>query len=397
MSASLDMRLDNSTSLDITPFVKNFVWRESLILGGFYWMLDFSAVSWNEWDDLMMGRERRTVQFRLRVADDQGSQSTEWRTAVVDKSRAAFSQDTSMLGSVTGCDAAALLAQRVRTRTFRQRTAAEVLRIIANEHNLVPDVLDTRGVRDWHQIQEDDWSFARRVARGASTAGGRGDTYLWIDENVMRFGAPSLSALSSRSYNMNNVEGRVDGYSVSYHGREADRMGAATLTGMGFNFALKRAVNFTMNAATAATQPALADRVPRFMIDGLRIVPVFETGGARVEETTRARWGRVAPRYLGLHLRSRSDVTLRPNTMIALEANLDGRRQTPFMGRYVVVETEHTLTKGVIESSFVAYRREAQVGDAVPTGASADVVGTRDKFQLAGVLPTTTVVAQRLS
>jgi hypothetical protein len=391
------MRVSDSTALDITPLVSRFSWTESLILGGFYWTIDFTASAWNEWDDLMMGRDRNTaVQFRLRVEEDQGPQSTEWRTAVVDKSRAAFSQDTSMRAMVRGADAGLRLAQTARLRMFRERTAAEVLRQIASEHNLVSDIEDTRGTRDWYQIREDDWAFVRRVARGLSTASGRGDAYLWVDENTLRFQSPSLAAPSIRRYDMSTVENRVDGYAATYHGREADRMGAATLRGVGFDYRTKQAVTFEMNAGTAQTHPALAARLPRSMDDGARAFPVCERTPPRVEEVVRGRWGRLAPRYLGLRVRTRPDVTLRPNSVISMEANLDAGRETPFMGRYAVLEVQHVLERGVVVTNFTAYRREAQEGAAQPTGANADTPATRDQFQAAGILPTTIVVAQEL-
>ncbi len=396
MSASLEMRRIDNTALDITPFVSRFVWTESLILGGFYWSIDFKAVSWNEWDDLMMGRDERTVQFRLRLEEDQGPQSTEWRTAVVDKSRATFSQDTSMLASVKGADLALRMAQTARTRLFRQRTAADVLRRIASDYGLLASIEDTGGVRDWYQTREDDWGFARRVARTSANAAGRGDTYLWMDELALRFGAPALTPASVRRYDLNAVENRVDGYAAAYHGRTADRMGAATLRGVGFDFLTKSALSFTVNQGTSQTHPALARRLPRSMDDGLRIVPVTEQVPARVEEVVRSRWGRVAPRYLSLRVRTRPDLTLHPNTIISMEMNLDGRRETPFMGRYAVVEVQHVLTKGTIDTSFVAYRREAQAGDDQPTGANADNPSTRDHAQQAGINPSTILVAQSL-
>jgi hypothetical protein len=395
-SASLEMRRIDATALDITPFVPRFVWTESLILGGFYWTMEFKAIQWKEWDDLMMGREGRTVQFRFRSEEEGGAQSTEWRTAVVDKSRAAFSQDISMIGNVKGADRALLMAQVARTRVFKQRTAAEVLRIIATEHGLLPDIEDTRGVRDWFQVREDDWTFARRLARGLSTDSGRGDAYLWVDETTLRFGAPPMSELSARRYDMNSVESRVDGYAVAYHGREADRAGAATLRGVGFNFRTKLPVTFTLDGGTAQTHPSLARRVPRAMEDGLRVFPAIEQTAPRVEEVVRSRWGRHASRYLAMRVRTRPDLSLRPNVVVSMESNMGERRETPFMGRYVVVEVQHVLTRGTLETNFVAYRREAQEGDAQPTGANADVAGTRDQFQVAGINPTTIVVAQEI-
>ena len=394
--SSLEMRLSNDEALDITPFVKRFVWTESMIHGGFSWSIKFLANKWKEWDFLMMGRDSPDVQFRLRSEEDSGPQSTEWRTAIVDKSRAAFSQDRSMVGEVKGADRRLLLAQTPRTRAFSDLLASQVLSQIASEHALTPDIEATSSIESWVQSRTNDWAFMRRLARASSTQGGRCDTYLWMDEQTLRFAAPQLADESDRQYDMSTVEGRVDSYAVTYHGRQADRMGAASLRGVGFDFNTKQGITFEMGPGTASTQPSLAGRVPRRMADGLRIIPVFDADPASVESVVRSRWGRAAPRYLGMRINSRPDLTLQVNKVISMESNLDEDAETPFMGRYAVLEVQHVMERGSIATSLTAYRREAQIGEAQPTGASADIPGTRDRFQDAGIMPRTIVTAQEI-
>ena len=395
-TASLELRRANNEALDITPFVDTFVWTDSMLAGGFSWYLQFTAQAWREWDDLMLGREKPVFQFRLRSEEDDGTQSTEWRTAITDKSNAAFSQDTSMIGEIKGADRRLDMAQEHRTRKFLDVRASDVFARIASEHGLTPDIARTSEVSSWTQVRMDDWAFMREMARQSSPESGRGDTYLWLEEDTLHYAFPTLSDLSDRSYDLSVVESRVENYVGAYSGREADRFGAATLIGVGFNFDTKKGIVFTMDPAAAASQPSLADRVPRRMGDGRRVFPVFEVDPKRVEEHVRARWGQLAPRYLSLRVNTRPDLTLRPNKIIAMENNLGEDQSTPFLGRYAVLEVRHVLKKGSIETSLLGCRREAQEGDAQPTGASADQSGTRDGNQTAGIMPRTIVVAQEL-
>lgn len=395
-TSSLELRI-GTESFDITPFVRKFVWVESMLAGGFAWSLTLAANNWNDWSDIIMGRDAPAFQFRLRNEEDSGPQSTEWRTAVTDKSRVAFSQDTSMIAEIKGADRRLLMAQEHRTRSFAASSASSIISMIASQYNLIPSVDIAASISARTQAREDDWTFVRRIARETSTESGRGDAYLWLDEDTLHFAAPQLSGPSERRYDVSTVENRVDNYVCTYNGREADRSGAARLRGIGFDFATKKAITFDMEPGTAQSHPALAAKVPRSMADGLRIVPVFETDKTRVEEEIRAQWGRSAPRYMAIRVNTRPDLTLKPNTVIAMESNLGESRESPFMGRYAALEVMHTLEGGVISTSVVAYRREAQEGAAQPTGADATTTQTRDQMQDAGALPKTTVVAQVLS
>jgi len=397
-TAGIELRLGSREALDITPLVRKFVWTQSMIDGGFSWAIKFVSSQWREWDSLMLGRDTPEFQFRLRSDESTGQpQATEWQTAITDTSKASFSQDTSMVGAIRGADRRLLLAQTARSRRFDNRRASDVFNVIAGEYGL-NTAIDATGVVDsWTQAFTDDWSFMRRMAREVVVQSGRGDSYLWMDNGTLRYATVELTDLSDRRYDMASIENRVDGYVATYSGRKSDRMGAATARGIGFDFATKKAVTFTMDPGTAATHPSLASRVPRRMGDGLRVFPVFEDERGRVEEIVRARWGRYAPRYLAVRLRTRPDLTVRPGKIMSIEANLDESRETPFMGRYAILEVQHVVERGALHTTLVGYRREAHEGDAQPTGASADTPNTRDHSGLtAGVNPRTIVVAQEL-
>lgn len=386
----------NGEAVDITPFVDRFVWRESMISGGFSWEMMFKAEAWREWDKLLFGRDKPVHQFRLRTTEANSIVSTEWRTAVVDKSRASFSQDVSMVGHIKGGDRRLLLAQGTRTRAHTDTTTQRILQRIAQDHGLNAKIAETGPQDSWVQARESDWAFARRLARESSTPAGRCDTYLWMDEDTLRFVAPTLGVPSVRRYDLDQVESRIDGWAGTYNGRTADRAGAARLRGVGFDFGTKKAIIFEMNETSATSQPALAARVPRRMSDGLRVFAVTYSQSSMVEQVVRSRWGRYAPRYLGVRIRTRPDLTIRPNNVISLDANLDKRRETPYMGRYVCLEVEHEMVGGVIVTFLSCYRREAQEGDDAPTGVSADTTATRDRNQSAGLPPKTILVAQEV-
>jgi len=387
--------MSNTEALDITPFVDRFTWVESMIAGGFSWDLRIKAEQWAEWDRLMFGRDEPRYQFRLRVQGNANADTTEWRTAITDKSRAGFSQDVSMRAQITGADMRLLMAQQPRTRVWPSMRVSDVLSRIAGEHGLNAAV-ERSASQDTHsQLRMNDWAFARKLCRVATVESGRCDSYLWLDEDTLRFGSPQLTDVSARRYDMSVSEDRVEDYTAAYFGREADRQGAARLRGVGFDWGSKKGVTFTMGTSQAQTQPSLASRVPRRMEDGMRVYSVFREETDVVEERVRSRWGRVAPRYLSLRVNTRPDLTVRPNEIISMEANLDVRRETPFMGRYVVLEVQHTFEKQSITTSMICYRREAQEGEAQPTGSNADTAGTRDHFEGAGTAARRTILVAR--
>jgi len=396
--AGLEMRLDQEKSLDITPFVKRFVWRQSMIAGGFSWEMRFATTQWNEWNALLMGRERPRVQFRLRSDEsDQQPQATEWRTVITDMSRASFSQDISMIGEIRGADRRLELAQETRCRVFDTQLASSVFSRIASEYGLDTDIEPTSVADTFTQAHKNDWTFMRGLARDHVVQSKRGDCYLWLDENILKFQTVELSDQSDRSYDIATLENRVNGYAATYYGRRADRRGAARLQGIGFDFVTKKPVVFTMDPGAAQTHPSLAQRVPRRMADGLRVFPVIESTPGLVEAETRARWGRVAPRYLSLAIETRPDLTVRVGKIMSVESNLGERRETPFLGRYAILEVEHVYEDGAISTKLIGYRREAHEGEAQPTGSSADNVGTRDRNGLvSGINPRTTVIAQEI-
>ena len=389
--SSIELRVGESEALDITPFVDRFVWSESMLAGGFSWDIKFKTEKWAEWDRLMLGRDEPRHQFRLRVQGASGADTTEWRTAITDKSRAAFAANTGMVGQISGADTRLKMAQQSRTRVWKELRASEVLTRIAADYGLEVAIDNSASTRTHEQLRMNDWAFARRVARYATTESGRCDTYLWLDENTLRFSAPQLTEASVRRYDMSVMEDRVNDYAGAYFGRGADRQGAARLRGVGFDWKTKTGSVFTMDAARAQSQPSLASRVPRRMEDGLRVYPVFDEARGVVEERVRARWGRVAPRYFSMRVNTRPDLTVRPNTVIAVESNLDIRRETPFTGRYVVLEVLHTLENSSIVTSLICYRREAHEGEAQPTGANADNASTSDSFESVGTQARSTI------
>lgn len=388
--SSIELRIDDGEALDITPFVDTFVWTESMISGGFSWRLKFKAEQWKEWDRLMFGRDNPVYRIRLRSQYSTGGDSTEWRTAITDKSRAAFDQTVAMQAEIKGADARLLLSQRARNRVWNNLRISEVISRIGLEYGLNVAVERSASVDSYTQNRINDWAFLRSLCRDATIESGRCDSYLWVDEDTLRFGAPQLTDKSARQYDLSEVENRVESYIGSYYGREADRQGAAQLRGVGFDWDAKRAVSFTMGPAQAASQPNLATRVPRRMEDGLRIYPVFESEPGVVEEQVRARWGRTGPRYLSLRLNTRPDLTLRPNSIISLETNLDRRRETPYLGRYAALEVQHVFHDSSLSTSIIGFRREAYEGEAQPTGANAsDQSATNDRNQL---LPARTTI-----
>lgn len=389
-TGGIEMRVEG-TARDITPFVRRFRWTESLIAGGWSWSMSFATEQWPEWDTLLVGRERPTVHFRLKSQEAGDEFSTEWKRAYVEDSREAF-RGATMLANVRGGDKRLEMRQKARTRTHRDASVADVCRRIAAEYDLTPDVDDTTARRDRFQLREDDWGFMRRLLSETSLASGRGDAFLWLDETTLRLHAPELAALSARRHDLAEVENRVDRVSIGYAGRRVDRLGGASQRVVGFDLAKKAPLVFDLGAEEAQTMPALARRVPRDPADGLRVYALAEEGSAFVEGACRGQWGRVAPRYFAMRLDTRPDLSLRPGAIIEVQANLDLRRESPFFGRFAVLEVQQHVEKSALRTVAICYRREAFEGEVEPTGASAASGGSRDRYRVGAPERTRTVV-----
>jgi len=376
---SVEMRLGGEL-YPITPFLSGFTWTESLIRGGWFWSLDFAADAWAEWTPLLLGRSRTGLQFRMATQEDGEHISTEWRSAYVDNSRTMF-RGTTMLGHIEGADRRLELEQVHRIRAFSELTTAEIVRAIGLEHGMevIAEATSERRIRTL-QIQETDWAFLRRLALEEASQSGRGDLYLWIDENELHLGAPVLQKASDRKHDMDRVENRVDRLILSYAGRGIDRMGGATLRAIGFDFDTKRGISYDVDLGASQTHPSLAGRVPRAQSDGLRVAPVSCARPGRVEAAARGRWGKLAPRYFGLRVDTRPDLTLHPGRILEMQASLGEDQETPFMGRFVVLEVQHAMVRGSITTTAVCYRREAFIGEEEPSGSKAENVQTRDPY-----------------
>ena len=386
---------------DVTPFVRKFVWTESLIEGGFTWMIQLSSAGWNEWNDALIGRVE--LQVRLKFQTDT-VESTPWRTAVVDTSKISY-RSTSLTFAIYGADKRLNMMQTDRTRAWPGTTVADVVRRIGEEWGFDVFVERTKHSTDRWQVRENDWTFLARLVDSSAVASGRGDTYVWLDEDKLTLSAPQLQRSSDRRHSLQAVENRVDRVTLSYHGREVDRNGGATLRVVSYDVDKKEARTFDVDRAATESQPALARRVPRSQDGGLRVFPGTTGEPSGVEETARAQWGSYGPRYFAMRLDTRPDLTLKPGMIIEVQGSLDPGQESPFLGRFVCLEVTHELTSGDLSdkrtggliTSAICYRREAYIGDDEPSGSSAVRAGTRDRYQFGQEqTQTTTVVAEVL-
>lgn len=371
-----------SESFDITPFVRRFIWTESLIRGGFDWSFTFQAADWTEWVRLLIGQdERPRVRFRLSGFQENRETTTDWRTAIIDGSKSSYKGRT-LRGKVWGADRRLLMMQTTRERTWRERTVSEIAAAMATEYEMAAEVERVTPRRTRWQIRKDDWSYLRSIVARHAAASGRGDIFVWVDEETLRLGAPDLQAPSARRHDMSEVENRVDRLVVGYHGRAVDRAGGATLRSVGYDFDAKAGVVFTLGSVQAQTHPALGRRVPRPQENGLRVVAATEQGRDFVEGVARFRWGRAAPRYFSLRVETRPDLFLRPGAVLEAQATLGERQQSPLFGRYAVLEVRHELGRGgAITTVASCFRREGFEGEADPAGVSAAARGTTDRFR----------------
>lgn len=399
----VEARFGDRAAVDITPLTREFTWVESLIDGGFLWELRCTTDGWDEWDDVLVGREPLKLRVAYQSSQSGREETTPWRTAIVDTSGMSF-RSTALSFVLHGKDRRLDMMQLDRTRAWLGTTVSDVVQSVASEYGFDAVVEATTDRSDRWQMRTSDWAYIQGLAQGAASASGRGDFFVWMDEDQIRLGAPRTQRSSDRRHIMQEVETRVDRVLVGYHGREIDRRGGATLRAVGLDVDTKEQVVFTLDAGESGSYPALGRRVPRAQDEGLRVVPTF-SGYDKARESVHGEWGRVAPRYFSLRLDTRPDLTLRPGMLVELQGNLGRGQETPFLGRFAVLEVKHHLavgdpseaTSGGLVTTAVCYRREAYAGSDEPTGASAAQTGTHDRYRAGGEqLPSSTVVAEVL-
>jgi len=390
----VELRIDGGESQPIHPFLERFVWRESLIEGGFTWQADIKASTWQEWTPILLGKGRLIFEYRLTTQVDGQDISTEWRRAITDSSRSSFRGQT-LIASAVGGDRRLEMMQAHRLRAWPGAAVSDVARVLAQEYGLNAAAQGTADVGDRLQVQESDWAFLRRIAYETS-ASGRGDVFLWMDNDTLHLRAPDLQRPADRHHDMSLVENRVDRMAVRYAGREVDRRGGATLQGWGFDWDARQGLVFNLDSNASRTHPALAGRVPRRQSGGLRYFPVIERTLPEVEGQTRGRWGRFAPRYFSLRVDTRPDLSLRPGTILEMEASLGENQETPLLGRFLVLEVQHEMVDASIITTAVCYRREASAGEEEAQGNSAGRIRDRDPFNLSQPVQRTVLRAEVL-
>ena len=368
-----------SESRDVTPFNHKFVWTDSLIEGGWTWSWVFDTEDWQDWERLILGRDEGVGrEFRLSTQEGATDTSLDWRRAYVDGSKVDV-RGRSLSVKVQGGDVRLRMRQDTRTRFWEASSASDVMRKVAAEHGLTPDIEESQGRRDRWQLRKDNWTYISGLARTSATASGRGDSYLWVDGDTLRFGAPNLGVASARRHDLSDLDNRADKVLVTYHGRAVDRRGGAHLIGVSYDVLGGEAIRFDMDGGAANTHPALADQLPRPTADARRVVPFLGQTADLVESSTRSLWGMTAPRYFTMRLETRPDLSLRAGSVVELQASLNARQSLGTFGRYVVLEVQHVLEGADLRTTVACFRREAFAGDEAPTGPSVSFAGTRDR------------------
>jgi hypothetical protein len=370
---------------DVTPWLSKFVWIDSLIDGGFSWEIQLASEFWEEWYRFMLGQT--VAMFRLVSYHGDIPTTTDWLLGIVDGSTSSY-QGTRLVFIVWGADRRLELQQKTRTRAWPNASTSDVVRAIGSEYGVVVMAGDTEDRRDRWQIHRTDWDYLYNLANSTEFPDGRGDVFLWMHNNFLLLGTPTLQQQSARRYDLSMFEDRLIRMTSTYSGRKVDRLGGATLHGVGYNFQAKTAVEYSMDLPATVPYPALAKFVPRMQFSGFRYVPVAEFRPDLVKSKVSGEWGHIASRYFSMRVDVRGDVLAIPgSTMDVLIGRGEGMG-SPVGGRYMVLEVQHVLTapslnkpnSGGLVTTLVGFRRESELGEEIPAGAFVAVTGSVDPY-----------------
>lgn len=352
---------DPSSVVEVTKSVDEMVWLDSYLRGGLSWGIRLHAHGpW--WSRKLVGLD----DFEMRLSGP-FSAATDWLPARLDGSSTAASDNYSLI-ELRGGDARLVMSQKVRTRAWPSRQMSSVVAEIGEEYGLEVDVEDSSGESDWWQCRETDWSFIRKLARESITPAGRGGYFVYVCGNTMKFTTPSWEADPFRVYDI--LGGAVRRAVVRYNGRKVDRLGGARTRGIGYDLHNKVGMVFEAGGSdSAASYPALSSRVPRDPSSGLRVIPVIHDEVEMVRGVASGKWASASHRYFSLRLDVDPDLYLRPGIIISLSGpNTSGQPQ--LLGKYLVMEVRHVQFDKGLQTTVVAYRREADIGQTEPSGVS---------------------------
>jgi hypothetical protein len=364
---------------DLTPYVRRLIFKNSLLTGHTSWALSFTSPDWDFWDKFMVGKGL-TYNLKIRSVREGKPSETGWLGLVVDDSNAKVKRKK-MQGTVRGGGKELGMMDRARRRAFPSSSASQVIRRIALEHSLTPNLGDSGATHTWYQANQTDWEMLQEVmGYFVASSDNRGDAYLNIDGLNLTVKPINFAKPSVRKYDLSNLrrDDRIDSFETHFYGGQVDRGGGIVVEARGFDASLGQAVTFTANPLTSG-QPALANKLPQSFANKSIVVLEPHAEVQFVRARALREQARMGSRYYGISINVLNDLEIKLRDMIEVTLKDRRGRSSKFAGRYGVHEYVIDYSRRRIVTSVVCYRREASVGKAPAVGANVSASSGVDK------------------
>ena len=377
-SGKIQLQTDKGIE-DLTPYVRKFVYKNSLLTGHARWKLWYDTSQWDFWKNFMIGNGLRfTVRFTGQ-RDGKVSESP-WLNLVVDQSKGDL-QSTYLQGLIEGGGPELAMMNFGRRRAYVNVTASQVLQRIAVDHALQPDIAASSDIDFWYQTNEPDWTFMQEILKDyVPSANNRGDAYLNVSEQSFSVKAINFAAPSVRKFDLTQGDDRIPKVKYRYYGGQVARRGVV-VEARGFDRDTGLAVVFTASPQSTPGA-ALADKAPQRTTDKKKVV-VLASGSLGVIRNCAVRTqAKYSQRYFGVEISVLNDFTMRLRDMVEISMK-DSEGNGAFTeGRYGVYEYLMVYSTSKIYTKVVGYRQEAYTGPVPATGAPVSRSSGADPYRL---------------
>ena len=363
---------------DLTPFVRRFVYKNSLLRGHTRWRLYFDTSQWDFWKNFMIGNG---LQFQVKVTGqkDGNISDTGWLSLVVDLSDGDL-RGTYMKGRIEGGGIELNMMLQDKRRAFYQTTASSVVKQIAALYQLVPDIQTTSILDNWWQANQTDWNFLQELMSDyVPSQNNRGDAYLNIEKRKLTIKPINFAAPSVRQYDLTEDDDRVFRVRFRYYGGQVARRGIV-VEARGFNRATGLPA-FYLASPITAPNAALADKLPQAIASQKKVV-VCGTGNLNTLRAVALReQAKHTPRYYGMAMRVLNDLTIQLRDMVEISAKDADGAGAFTEGRYAVYEYQLSYSPERIVTTVVGYRQESYAGPQPATGAPVSMSMGSDTYR----------------
>lgn len=365
---------DTTGVYDITPYVRRFVYRNSLLTGFARWTLFITATEWGWWKDIMIGNGLR-FSLKIKHVADEFSTETEWLNLVVDTSAGVFHK-TQMQGKVVGGGIELNMMEKTRRRAFVDQPISSIFQRIASGYQLVPEIDTSTGIQNWYQANQSDWDFLQELFDYfLSSTSGRGDVFFNVDNQTLYVKSINFAKPAVRQYAF--TMGRQNDMSVSaqykYYGGQVSRKGGLVIEARGFDRDTGLSVIYK---ATPILNPApvLKDKFPKETSMVCRAYSVPTSNYNLVRARALREQAKFGMRYYGISILVLNELTIKLRDMMEVSIKDTKGDGAPQEGRYGVFGYKIDVDAGNIKTAVTGYRRESTAGPEYAVGPNVSQV-----------------------